>query len=218
MPQSGSLVHMVRTPTANVASVLAAFDRLGVHVAEVDLPEQVERAAALVLPGVGAFDVAMRCLHDTGIVEPLRRRIRHERPTLAICLGMQVLFESSDESPGVQGLGVAAGAAARFPAGIRVPQMGWNRVTPDSGCRVIRPGCAYFANSYRIASVPPGWNAAWSDHGGAFLAAMERGPVVACQFHPELSGAWGARLLARWLVCSGVSTTAARSLLEVAAC
>ena len=129
---------------------------------------------------------------------PLCDRITEGRPTLAVCVGMQVLAASSEESPG-RGLGVVAGRIRRFSGGIRVPQLGWNRVDPDPGCRFVTPGWAYFANSYRFDTLPEGWSGATSEHGGSFVAAMERGDVLACQFHPELSGPWGLRLLERWV-------------------
>ena len=80
-----------------------------------------------------------------------------------------------------------------------MPQLGWNRVVPKEGCTFLNEGYAYFANSYRLTSIPEGWSGATSDHGGDFVAAIERGTILACQFHPELSGAWGAELVDRWL-------------------
>ncbi|MCP4246745.1 MAG: imidazole glycerol phosphate synthase subunit HisH, partial [bacterium] len=91
------------------------------------------------------------------------------------------------------------GRVTRFGAGVRVPQLGWNRVEPTPGCVLSQPGYAYFANSYRLVECPTGWRAAYADHGGRFVAALERGPLLACQFHPELSGSWGIALLGRWL-------------------
>jgi imidazoleglycerol phosphate synthase glutamine amidotransferase subunit HisH len=99
----------------------------------------------------------------------------------------------------VRGLGVVPGVARRYGAAVRAPQLGWNRVRPVEGARVIEPGSAYFANSYRMESIPPGWSGATAEYGGPFVAALEHGPVVACQFHPELSGPWGAALIRRWL-------------------
>ena len=87
----------------------------------------------------------------------------------------------------------------RFDDSVRVPQFGWNTVEADSSCEVLADGCAYFANSYRLAEVPDGWSGAVCEYGGEFVAAIERGAVVACQFHPELSGRWGLELLSRWL-------------------
>ena len=119
---------------------------------------------------------------------------------MGICLGMQLFAEASEESPGEAGLGIVPGTAERFrSADIRIPQLGWNEVIPQTGCRLLQPGHAYFANSYRLAQVPAGWHGALTTHGEPFVAAFERGPVLACQFHPELSGAWGRALLTRWL-------------------
>lgn len=186
-------VGIVHTGLANIASVRAAFDRLGVGLVDVDA-SGVESVDALVLPGVGAFGPAMAALHDQRLVAPLRARIAAGRPTLAICLGLQLLAASSEESPGVDGIGVWDVGVTRLPAGVRVPQLQWNRVAGALG-----DGWAYFAHSYRLAAAPPGWSIATTDHGGPVIAAVARGPVLACQFHPELSGAWGQGLLRRWL-------------------
>lgn len=190
---------MVKTGSANLASVLAALARAG---AEAELSQDagaVAAAARLVLPGVGAFGAAVERLRTAGLYEVLARRIREGRPTLAICLGLQLLAEESEESPGTKGLGVIPGKVRRFPANVRVPQLGWNRVQPDGSCHLVSTGYAYYANSYRLETPPPNWSTALSLHGGPFVAALEKGAVLACQFHPELSGAWGASLLSRWL-------------------
>lgn len=190
---------LVDTSLANLASIEAAFGRLGQTTRRSIDPAEVANASHVVLPGVGAFGAGMARLRDAGLVEPLRRRVAEGRPTLAICLGLQLLCEASDEAPGESGLGVVPGRVTRFDSGLRVPQLGWNRVRAGEGTRLLAGGAAYFANSYRLAGRPPGWACAWSDHGGPFVAALERGRVVACQLHPELSGAYGASLLRRWL-------------------
>ena len=192
-------VLVVRTGTANTASVLAGLERAGAAAAVVEDPARVAAARRVVLPGVGALAPAMERLAAGGLGEVLVARIAAGRPTLAVCLGLQLLCSSSEESPGRDGLGVIPGRVTRFGAGLRVPQMGWNRVAPDAGCRLLQPGWAYFANSYRLVEPPPGWAVARADHGGPFVAALERGTVLACQFHPELSGDWGQALLRRWL-------------------
>lgn len=192
-------IHIATTGTANLASVMAAVARLGLEPVLTRSAEDVRNAERLILPGVGALGAAMAGLREAGLVEPLRERLSAGRRTLCVCLGLQMLLEGSAETPGVAGLGVARGAAGKFSgAGLRVPQLGWNFVAPDAGCTMIEPGWAYYANSYRLAECPPGWSPAWSAYGGRFVAAMQRGEVLACQFHPELSGAWGAALLARW--------------------
>ena len=200
-------VVVLPTGVANTASVLAALRRLGAAPRLCEAPAEARAAGHLVLPGVGSFGAAMERLHALGLVEVLRERIAANRPTLAVCVGLQVLAEASEESPGVAGLGVLPGTVRRFPSTVRVPQFGWNRVIAHQGAGFVTSGAAYYANSYRLPDVPPprpgsgqaGWRAALSDHGGPFVAALERGRVLACQFHPELSGAFGLGLLERWL-------------------
>jgi imidazole glycerol-phosphate synthase subunit HisH len=185
------------TGTANLASVLAAFARQGVKAKVAREPAEVEDAERVVLPGVGTFGATMAGLRAAGLDAAIAERARSGAPILAMCVGLQVLFETSDESPG-EGLGVLSGRVGRFPATVRVPQFGWNRIEPEPGCRYLEPGHAYFANSFRVLAAP-GCKVAHAEHGERFVAAIERGPLLACQFHPELSGAFGHRLIARWL-------------------
>ena len=199
---SAPVVTVVRTSTANLASVRSGFERLGCRIRTTASPGVVERAGRLVLPGVGAFAAAQKAIASHGLVDALRDRIEAGRPTLAICLGMQLMAHGSEEAPGVAGLGVIEGIAASYDGEEgrwRVPQMGWNRVAPAEGCVVVPGGHAYFANSYRLTEAPAGWRPVWCDYAGRFLAAVERGAVVGCQFHPELSGTYGRTLLGRWL-------------------
>ena len=191
-------VVVVPTGTANIASVLAAFRRLGASPRVSEEQAEVAGAPHVMLPGVGAFGASMARLVELGLDAALRDRVRADRPTMAICVGHQLLFETSDESPGVQGLGVVPGHVGRFAGEVRVPQFGWNVVQADEGASLIEEGWAYFANSYR-ATAATGWAVAWATHGGRYVAAMERGKVVTCQFHPELSGPYGEALLSRFL-------------------
>lgn len=191
-------VLIVTTGVANLASIRAAFGRLGMSVRLGDDPGQVRDAERVVVPGVGSFGAAMARLEALGLVSVLRDRVAADLPTLAVCVGLQVLCASSDESPGVAGIGVVPGAVRRFGEGVRVPQFGWNRVQAPPDARFLQSGFAYFANSYRLQAAPADWLAATSEHGGPFVAAIERGRVLACQFHPELSGNWGLSLLERW--------------------
>lgn len=196
---TGPPVVVIRTGTANLASVTAALERAGRAVAVTADPALVATADRLVLPGVGSFGPVAVGLHRLGLAAPLADRIRAGRPTLAICLGLQLLADSSEEDPGVAGLGVLSGTVTRFPNTVRVPQLGWNRVRAAGGCRLLEDGAGYFANSYRFEEIPDGWTGALADHAGPFVAAVERGAVLGCQFHPELSGAWGQALIHRWL-------------------
>ena len=191
-------VLVVPTGTANLASVIAGLARAGADAVVAADPGRVLDAERVVLPGVGALGAAMRKLSNSRLAEALATRVREGRPTLAVCLGLQILCESSAESPGVRGLGIIECRVEKFSGAVRVPQIGWNQVEAR-GCRLVESGYAYFANSYRVCEPPAGWSAAFSDHGGRFVAALERGRVLACQFHPELSGGWGLALIRRWL-------------------
>ncbi len=192
-------VAVCHTGTANLASVMAALRRAGAAPRLTEAPATVLEAGHVVLPGVGSFGAAMDTLGPSGAADALRERMARGRPTLAICVGLQLLCRASTESPGAAGLGLIDDVITRFPAQVRVPQFGWNAVTPENGCAVLTAGHAYFANSYRLETAPQGWRAAMANHGGPFVAALERGALVACQFHPELSGSWGGALLGRWL-------------------
>jgi imidazole glycerol phosphate synthase glutamine amidotransferase subunit len=202
-------VVIVKTGVANLASVVAAFHRLGAMTTLTLDAELVAAADRVMLPGVGAFGAGMAALggRESGLGAALVSRFSSDRPTMAICLGLQLLAESSDETPGISGLSIFershvarfAGADPRTGLPLKVPQLGWNRVTPGPGARLVEPGHAYFANSFRLERAPSGWVAAMSDYGGPFVAALERGPHLACQIHPELSGPWGQALISRWL-------------------
>jgi imidazole glycerol phosphate synthase glutamine amidotransferase subunit len=196
---TGREVVVVRTGTANLASVLAAFRRLGTRPRLSEEPCDVESGELVVLPGVGTLAAAMDRLGARGLVEPLVERLLAGRATMAICLGLQLLCRESEESPDRPGLGVVPAKIGRFSSAVRVPQFGWNKVEPESGCRFVEPGYAYFANSFRLAEPVAGWKAATADHGGPFVAALEKDRILACQFHPELSGKWGLDLIDRWL-------------------
>jgi imidazole glycerol-phosphate synthase subunit HisH len=191
-------VVILPTGTANLASVLAAFARLDARTRIATEPAMVLDAERLVLPGVGTFGATMAGLRAAGLADPFAERARAGAAVLAMCVGLQVLFEESEESPGSTGLSVLPGRVGGFPETVRVPQFGWNRIEPEPGCRYLEAGHAYFANSFRVLQAPD-CKVARAEHGDSFVAALERGPLVACQFHPELSGSFGHDLMARWL-------------------
>lgn len=199
-------VGIVQTGVANTASVRAAIRRAGIEPTFVDDPTDVDTFDRVILPGVGAFAAGMERLGEDGLIEPLRQRIDEGRPTMLVCLGMQLLCASSEESPGVDGLGVIDARVTSFPGKVSTPQFGWNTVKPEGDPGFLREGYAYFANSYRLARPPDGWSYALTDHGGPFVSALERGAVLAVQFHPELSGSYGQTLIERWLEHAGVTT------------
>lgn len=195
---SAAGVVVVRTGVANTASVLAAVARCGTPVELSDNPAAIANASHVVLPGVGSFGQAMESIHTKSLAQPLVERVRNGRPTLCICLGLQLLCEGSEESPGVRGLGVIPGTITKFRAQ-RVPQLGWNHVDFPAASGLLRSDRFYFANSFKLDHPPRGWASAHTDYHGRFVSAIERGVVLACQFHPELSGPAGIDLIRRWL-------------------
>lgn len=193
-------VWVIRTGTANIASVFAGLRRAGAEPRLTHDADIIRHADHVVLPGVGAFGASMDELVTQGLVDVCRERIVQNKALLAVCVGMQLLFESSTESPGARGIAAISGHMERFPNTVRVPQLGWNDIQASEKCTILQSGVAYFANSYRLATAPgEGWNAGMANHGGEFVAALERGNILLCQFHPELSGAYGNSLLSAWL-------------------
>ena len=211
-------VVIVDSGVANLASIAGAIRRLSATVVVTADAEVVRNAERIVLPGVGAFGAGMAALGSNGLDTAIREAAARGTPLLGICLGMQMLCLASEESPGVAGLGLIAGTCRRLPEHVRIPHLGWNSITTDVHARFVTSGVAAFANSYALRENPDGWTAAWATHGVPFIAALERGPILACQFHPELSSAYGATLLERWLsgrtVRVAASTTATPGLLR----
>src|SRR2546428_253082 len=195
-------VVIVNSGVANLASITSAFRRLGTSVVVTDDPGVVAAARRVVLPGVGAFGAGLAALRAGGaggLDRAIAEAVARGTPLLGVCLGMQMLCEGSEESRGGGGLGVSGGGCRGLPDEGRVPPLGGNAVTAVSQAGLVDSGVAAFANSYALREAPPGWTPAWTTHGVRFVAALERGRILACQFHPELSGAYGAALLERWL-------------------
>lgn len=188
---------------ANLGSVRYALERLGVEARIVRDADGLRDAERIILPGVGAAAPAMALLHERGLVEPLRAT---RLPLLGICLGMQLLFESSDEGD-VACLGLLPGRVRKLVAGpgVRVPHMGWNTLEPLTSSPLLdgvdAGATAYFVHSY-AAPVTVDCIAACT-HGERFAAMVRRGNVAGAQFHPERSAAVGARLLSNFLHWNG---------------
>jgi imidazole glycerol phosphate synthase glutamine amidotransferase subunit len=200
-------VMLVDTGLANLRSVQVALERQGATVRRVGGPGDVAGTQHLVLPGVGAFGPAMRKLHNDGLVLPLRQRLLAGRPTLAVCLGLQLMCADSAEEPGVLGLNVLPAQVSALPAGSRVPNMGWLPLARQANAESADAGSehAYFAHSFAVTESgigrleSSGWQVLTATHGVPYVAAVKKGAVVGCQFHPELSGRWGEQLLQNWL-------------------
>lgn len=201
-------VAVVDSGVANLASVTAAFRRLGAEVVIASRAEDLRDSTHLVLPGVGAFGSAVETLRSAGLDRAVAAAVRGGLPVLAICLGMQLLCEGSEESPRTPGLGLLRGVCRRLPDSLPVPHLGWNLVVAPRGARWLSTGWAAFAHSYVLEQSPPGSRAAFTEYGVRFVSALEWGNILACQFHPELSGSWGADLLKRWLTGAGAEDLA----------
>jgi glutamine amidotransferase len=189
----------------NLRSVQKAFERLGQGAEVTRDPERIAAAPAVVLPGVGAFGACMESLRALGLVEPVRQAIASGRPFLGICLGMQLLFEESDEFGPVRGLGILPGRVVRFPAdpARKVPHMGWNTLRmarPAPALAGIEDGAyVYFVHSYYPVPADPAVVATTTVHGAEFASSVARDNVFACQFHPEKSQQVGLRLLGNFV-------------------
>ncbi len=183
----------------NLRSAEKALQHLGADARLTGDPAAIARAQAVVLPGVGAFGACMQAVRSAGLEGVCKEAATDGRPFLAICIGMQMLFEGSDETPEVAGLGIVAGRVTRLPDNVRLPQMGWNTldITPGSKCcaHLPDPAWLYFVHTFAPEPADDAIVAAWCDYGRRFAAAIEHGPLWATQFHPEKSGDVGLRLL-----------------------
>ncbi|HMP96525.1 MAG TPA: imidazole glycerol phosphate synthase subunit HisH [Kiritimatiellia bacterium] len=186
----------------NLGSVSNACRFLSLPARILTAPDELDACDALILPGVGAFGDCMRHLTEHGFTEPVRAWIAADRPFLGICLGLQVLFEAGEESPGVPGLGVFPGVVRRFqtPSSLKVPQIGWNRVRQCPSGRALFAGIPdgthfYFVHSYYVDGADTSLIAGVTDYGITYTSAVACGRVMAVQFHPEKSQQAGLSLL-----------------------
>ena len=191
-------VAIVDSGVANLAAVESALVALGVAYTITGDPKVALEASHVVLPGVGRFSAGLETLRRDGLDAAVREVHERGTPLLAVCLGMQMLGEGSDESPDTPGLGIVSGRFQRLPDSVRVPHLGWNQVSAGQNSS-LPSGTAAFANSYYLPNPPSGWSAGWTTHGATFVSMLARKRTLACQFHPELSGAFGMKLIRDWL-------------------
>jgi glutamine amidotransferase len=200
------VIAVVDYGIGNLRSAEKALRHLGADARLTGDAPTIDRADAVVLPGVGAFGACMRALRASGLEAAAKAATGDGRPFLGVCIGMQMLFDGSDEAPDVAGLGVIPGRVTRLPSTVRLPQIGWNTLDVVAGSRSCAhlpdPPWVYFVHSFAPEPRDTAVVAAWCEHGRRFAAAVEAGPVWATQFHPEKSGAVGLRLLENFVAAT----------------
>lgn len=196
-------VAVVDYDAGNTLSVTRALEKVGARVDLTPDPERVARADAVVLPGVGAFGDCVRKLEERGMDRACREAIEDGRPFLGVCVGLQVLFEGSEESPGVEGLCVLPGEVVRFEVGdLKVPHMGWNQLDVARSHPVLEElsgEAFYFVHSYYPDPAERSDVLGTAEYGARFCAAAGRENLVAVQFHPEKSSRAGLKLYENFL-------------------
>jgi imidazole glycerol phosphate synthase glutamine amidotransferase subunit len=201
------IITLIDYGAGNVTSVERALHKLGAETIRANTPAQIDQATALILPGVGHFATLIRALDEHNLRAPLLAALNRGIPFLGICLGLQALYDGSDEAPELKGLALVPGQVVALPTNVKLPHMGWNqlqiqpRATPSSLLRGVSSDAHfYFAHSF--AALPTQQKAgtvATCTHGSEFIAVFERNNIHAVQFHPEKSGAPGAQLLANFV-------------------
>ena len=187
--------------SGNLRSAQRAFEVASANVVVTRDAKTCSEASALIVPGVGAFAACMEQLAQVGGVEIIADRVAKERPIFGICVGMQILFQSSSEKKETQGLGVLPGKVSELKAPV-LPHMGWNSVEPAHSSKLfkgVEDQSFYFVHSYAAKNSISDATNTITNYGEDFLAAVEKDFVVATQFHPEKSGAAGAKLIANWV-------------------
>ena len=200
-----SLIAILDYDAGNIKSVEKAMQLLGQEVEITREKETILQADKVILPGVGAFGDAMGKLRQYGLEEVIHEVVEKGTPFLGICLGLQLMFERSDESPGVKGLGILKGEILRIPEtlGLKIPHMGWNTLEFQNNGRLFsglkQEAYVYFVHSYYLKAADEGIVTAVTEYGTQIHASVEQGNVFACQFHPEKSSDVGIQILRNFL-------------------
>lgn len=203
------MVSIIDYDAGNIRSVEKAVISLGGEARVTREREEILSADHIILPGVGAFGDAMGKLHSYGLTEVIGEAVGRGIPFLGICLGLQLLFESSEESENVRGLGILPGRIVRLPeeSGLKIPHIGWNSLRYPNRGRLFdgipEESYVYFVHSFYLQAADPGIVTATTEYGACVHASVERGNVFACQFHPEKSSDVGLRILRNFLEIKG---------------
>ena len=196
------MIALVNYEAGNIRSVTKALEKCGGIIEVTDRVEVIEKADKVILPGVGAFGKAMEALDRFGLTGALQEAAA-QKPFLGICVGLQLLFEFSEESPGVRGLSVLKGRVRRFPEGVKIPHLGWNQVKQMKPSPLWKDlpdrQFYYFANSYYAVPEDPDVIAGTTDYNVDFTSAVARNRLFGVQFHPEKSQKWGLKILENFI-------------------
>lgn len=195
------MIAIIDYDAGNIKSVSKAAESLGEDVVITRDRKEILSADHVILPGVGAFGDAMDKLNNYGLIPVIHEVVDRGIPFLGICLGLQLLFDTSEESPGVKGLGLLPGEVVRFGSehGLKIPQIGWNAITLPRESRLFKGidsgEFVYFVHSYYLKAADESVVAATAEYGDVFHAAVEKDNIYACQFHPEKSSSVGLKIL-----------------------
>lgn len=195
------MIAIIDYDAGNIKSVEKALLFLGQEVKITRDRDEILGADKVILPGVGSFGDAMSKIHQYGLEEVIHQVVEKQTPFLGICLGLQLLFEKSDETPGVKGLGILKGEILRIPEtpGLKVPHMGWNSLKFQNNGRLFQnlpeDSYVYFVHSYYLKAEDESCVTATTEYGTHIHASVEQGNVFACQFHPEKSSDVGMQIL-----------------------
>lgn len=196
------MVAIIDYGAGNLHSVKNALDFLGVDSVITKDKDEILSADHVILPGVGSFGDAMECINNSGLYEVIKKAADGSRPFLGICLGLHLLFDESEESPGVKGLGILSGKVTKIPdCGLKIPHMGWNNIEVSKESRILptESEFMYFVHSYYINPQNSDVVSSYTTYGDKLGVSIEQGNVFAVQFHPEKSGEAGLNILKKFI-------------------
>lgn len=199
------MIAIIDYDAGNIKSVEKALHYLGEEVVVTRNADEILGSDKVILPGVGAFGVAMEKIHSFGLEDTIHKVVEKKIPFLGICLGLQLMFESSDEAPGVSGLGLLPGKILRIPktGDLKIPHMGWNNLKVKEGSRLFQElpenPYVYFVHSYYLKAEDESIVAATTEYGVNIDASVEKDNIFACQFHPEKSSTVGLQILRNFI-------------------
>ncbi len=198
------MIAIIDYGAGNLHSVKNALDFLSAENVITGDIETILKADKVILPGVGAFGDAMNALTKSGLVPVIKQVVENNTPLLGICLGLQLMFEASEEAPGVEGLGLFKGKCVKIPdCGLKIPHMGWNSLELAKESKILSEDYVYFVHSYYLTTPDTDIISAYTEYGEKLGVAVEKGNVFAVQFHPEKSGEAGMSILRKFVALGG---------------